>query len=171
MAILWRISCLLLAVFFSLAMVVQHNDPDWYVWIPIYALPCIISWIQVLKPDVIADSLFQVITKLSLLVYATLSIKLFAHFISFDGSTTSHESLFYPNGTNKTTSEELSILSSEEGRELLGSLIITLWLLLCCIHFVHYKDLTTGHKVFLAAFAVLPLILWLVHIAYDINLC
>lgn len=177
----WRIMCAIMVVFFTLASVVQHNDPDWFLWIPVYALPAFISFLQVIRLRIRETPEFQVVVKFALLIYCILDIKLFAQLISRDETSTESQSreeaqhvnaaVTSLNETSVVLAPSDSILATEEGREFFGSLIITVWLVLCCMQFTQVKDLTLGCRLLITSFVLLPLVLWAAHFYYGIDLC
>ncbi|XP_047945163.1 uncharacterized protein LOC125191791 [Salvia hispanica] len=46
-----RICCLLMASLFGLSTCFQFNDPDWYLWIPLYASACYVNLLKFCKPN------------------------------------------------------------------------------------------------------------------------
>lgn len=185
----WRCMCLIMGVFFTLASLVQHNDPDWFLWIPIYALPACISFIQVSKFKIRETPKFQIVVKFALFLYSVLDIKLFAQLISNQEdkelldindlqpkAAHVNESIALQKETESSkerssTSRNSSFLATEEGREFLGSLIITVWLVLCCLQFTRVKDISLGCRLLIISFVVLPFVIWFIHVYYGIDLC
>ncbi|XP_067164204.1 transmembrane protein 220 [Apteryx mantelli] len=107
---LWRLCNLLMAAFFGLAAAVQVNDPDAGLWIVVYFVPAALTLLVGLNPS-ITDNL----------VWRTLCDLHSAGCIV--GTILLAYSLFAYARTN--------ILHEEEGRELSGLLIITIWMSLC----------------------------------------
>ncbi|NWY03145.1 TM220 protein, partial [Nothoprocta ornata] len=107
---LWRLCSLLMAAFFGLAAVVQVNDPDAGLWIVVYLVPAALTLLVGLNPSVTDN-----------LVWRTLCDLHSAGCIV--GAILLAYSLFAYTRTN--------ILHEEEGRELSGLLIITIWMSLC----------------------------------------
>ena len=85
-----------MAAFFTLAAVVQHNDPDWFIWIPLYTIPAVISWTQCLLVRITGHPIYERCLKACFLIYAMVSLHLLAYYFS--------------HGTGH-------LLVSEEGRE------------------------------------------------------
>lgn len=152
MAWMWRLASVVMALFFGLATIVQHNDPDWLVWMCIYATPCTFSLVQALAPTTARDAVYRAIMRATLVFYVLLDIYLLASFFA-DGKGT--------------------FLDSEEGREFLGVLIIALWLGIS-LYFTDV-ELAKGSSTILATlvgiFCAMPLTVWLVHWLLEIELC
>lgn len=149
--ILWRMSNGLMSVFFYLAAAVQHNDPDWYLWMPLYLTPSVITTLQCFTSDISKDSHFQNILKVLLVIFTCISLHCLAYFLA-------HET---PN----------HILSSEEGRELLGSLIVTLWLLISSVYAIKLEEISVFGKYLIITFSLMPLVIWFFHYFFGIQLC
>lgn len=184
----WRIMCAIMVVFFTMSSVVQHNDPDWFIWVPVYVLPAFISFAQVIRVQIRETPVFQVVVKFALLIYCILDIKLFAQLISKNSGEEDESSKSSPrsgeethqrvnasltrlNETSSSLTPSESILATEEGREFFGSLIITFWLILCCLQFTRVANLSLGCRFLIASFVLLPLVIWFVHFFYGIDLC
>ncbi|XP_032995384.1 transmembrane protein 220 isoform X1 [Lacerta agilis] len=134
----WRLSNLVMAVFFGLAGAVQVNDPDPGLWIVAYSVPAALTLVVSLSPP-IADNI--VWRSLSDLHSAACLV----------GSAILGYSLF--------TNAQKSILHEEEGRELFGLLIVTVWMSLCRCS---AKNSLGGIHLAIAIFLSLsPFVMWL----------
>ncbi|XP_066472074.1 transmembrane protein 220 isoform X1 [Tiliqua scincoides] len=135
---LWRLSNLLMAVFFGLAGAVQVNDPDPGLWIVAYSVPAALSLVVGLNPP-IADNI----------VWKSLSDLHSAACVV--GSAILGYSLF--------ANAQKNILHEEEGRELFGLVIVTVWMGLCRSS---AKNSLGGIRLAIAvALSLFPFIMWL----------
>ncbi|XP_005101631.1 transmembrane protein 220 [Aplysia californica] len=144
----WRIINSLMATFFFLAAMVNVNDGDWYIWVPLYGFPCGLCALAVLRPSITGHILFRLIagTEFSLcLLYGIYQIYSLTTVIS--GVLENH-------------------LQHEEGRELGGLIIILAWTgLFMFSGFGSSQPMSnsTMFAVFLwttGTLAVLPLLTW-----------
>ncbi|XP_071477002.1 transmembrane protein 220-like [Diadema antillarum] len=110
---LWMLINIITGVFFSLAGLVQINDIDPYVWMPIYLIPACLCFTIVWNPEVVDKGLWRVIAIAHLIVclIATLVV----------GGTVIHY----------LEDRVINPLRYEEGRELCGVMIIDVWLTIC----------------------------------------
>ena len=150
MAVFWRIVNGVMATFFTLAATVQHNDPDWFIWIPLYSVPAVISVTQCLCVPITAHYRYERCLKGCLVIYTMISLHLLAHYFSHGSG---------------------HLLESEEGREFLGCLIIMAWILTCLVYGSGFKEITIKEKILVAFFSCLPLLIWAAHYFLDIQLC
>ncbi|NXV35725.1 TM220 protein, partial [Rissa tridactyla] len=108
--LLWRICNLLMAAFFGLAAAVQVNDPDAALWTVAYLVPSALTLLVSIKPSVTDNGVWRSLCDLHsagcIVGTIALACSLFA----------------YTQG---------NILHEEEGRELFGLVIITIWMSLC----------------------------------------
>ncbi|NWU95415.1 TM220 protein, partial [Upupa epops] len=107
---LWRFCNLLMAAFFTLAAAVQVNDPDTGLWMVVYSVPAALTLLVGINPSVTDNGVWRSLCDLHsagcIVGTIALACSLFA----------------YAQG---------NILHEEEGRELLGLLIIMVWMGLC----------------------------------------
>ncbi|CAM5097403.1 transmembrane protein 220 [Chelonia mydas] len=107
---LWRLCNLLMAAFFGLAAAVQINDPDAGLWIVVYIVPAVLTLLVGLNPSITDNVIWRSLSDLHsaacLVGTVALGCSLFAYAKS-------------------------NILHEEEGRELFGLVIITIWMNLC----------------------------------------
>ncbi|XP_014818169.1 PREDICTED: transmembrane protein 220 [Calidris pugnax] len=107
---LWRLCNLLMAAFFGLAAAVQVNDPDAALWTVVYLVPAALTLLVSIKPSITDNSVWKSLCDLHsagcIVGTIALACSLFA----------------YAQG---------NILQEEEGRELFGLVIITIWMSLC----------------------------------------
>ncbi|KAM6345213.1 transmembrane protein 220 [Alca torda] len=108
--LLWRICNLLMAAFFGLAAAVQVNDPDAALWTVVYLVPSALTLLVSIKPSITDNGVWRSLCGLHsagcIVGTIALACSLFA----------------YTQG---------NILHEEEGRELFGLVIITIWMSLC----------------------------------------
>lgn len=69
-----RALSLSMAVFFTLAAYVQHNDPDWVFWMAIYAVPAAVSIAQTVNISVTTHFVYYVLVRAALMFYAILTV-------------------------------------------------------------------------------------------------
>ncbi|XP_074745537.1 transmembrane protein 220 isoform X3 [Strix uralensis] len=107
---LWRLCNLLMAAFFGLAAAVQVNDPDAGLWTVVYLVPAALTLLVSINPSVTDNGVWRSLCDLHSAgcIVGTIALA---------------RSLFaYAQG---------NILHEEEGRELFGLVIITIWMSLC----------------------------------------
>ncbi|NXX97489.1 TM220 protein, partial [Centropus bengalensis] len=107
---LWRFCSLLMAAFFGLAAAVQVNDPDAALWTVVYLVPAALTLLVAINPSITDNGVWRSLCDLHL---AGCVLGTFALACSLFG---------YAQG---------NILHEEEGRELFGLVIITIWMSLC----------------------------------------
>ncbi|XP_074870887.1 transmembrane protein 220 [Carettochelys insculpta] len=107
---LWRFCSLLMAVFFGLAAAVQINDPDAELWIVIYVVPAVLTLLVGLNPSITDNIVWRSLSNVCSAVCLLGTVAL---------------------GFSLLTYAESNILHEEEGRELFGLVIITVWMSLC----------------------------------------
>ncbi|XP_071796708.1 transmembrane protein 220-like [Asterias amurensis] len=143
---LWSGINAVMAVFFALAAFVQLNDPDPYLWIPVYMIPSFLCSSIVWSSDAV-DSMCWHVT-------ATVHMCLCAVGIAVLTFQTRQQ----------MKNEMINPLALEEGRELFGLLIALMWILIC--KFSSRVKLVTSTKqqsALIWSFVLLgcaPLILW-----------
>ncbi|XP_075025859.1 transmembrane protein 220 isoform X3 [Calonectris borealis] len=107
---LWRLCNLLMAAFFGLAAAVQVNDPDAGLWTVVYLVPAALTLLVSINPSIADNGIWRSLCDLHsagcIVGTIALACSLFA----------------YAQG---------NILHEEEGRELFGLVIITIWMSLC----------------------------------------
>ncbi|XP_069728490.1 transmembrane protein 220 isoform X6 [Phaenicophaeus curvirostris] len=107
---LWRLCNLLMAAFFGLAAAVQVNDPDAGLWMVVYLVPAALTLLVGINPSVTDNGVWRSLCDLHsagcVVGTFVLACSLFV----------------YAQG---------NILHEEEGRELFGLVIITMWMSLC----------------------------------------
>ncbi|XP_022103462.1 transmembrane protein 220-like isoform X2 [Acanthaster planci] len=111
---LWTGINVVMAIFFALAAFVQINDPDPYIWIPIYLIPCLLCCAIVWSRDAV-DQLYWRVTAAVHMGFSILGIVILTFHV---GGLHMKQGFFNP-------------LGLEEGRELFGLLIALGWTLLC----------------------------------------
>ncbi|XP_070790674.1 transmembrane protein 220 [Pituophis catenifer annectens] len=135
---LWRLSNLIMAVFFGLAGAVQINDPDPGLWIVVYSVPASLALVVSLNPSVTDNILWRSISDLHSAACVMGSAVL---------------------GYALVTTAQNNILHEEEGRELFGLVIVTAWMSLCRNS---AKNSLGGFHLVVAIFLCLsPFVMWL----------
>ncbi|XP_044309689.1 transmembrane protein 220 isoform X2 [Varanus komodoensis] len=107
---LWRLSNLAMAVFFGLAGVVQINDPDPGLWIVAYSVPAALTLVVSFNPPIADNVVWKSLSDLHSVACAVGAAIL---------------------GYSLVANAQKNILHEEEGRELFGLLIVTVWMSLC----------------------------------------
>ncbi|XP_065708433.1 transmembrane protein 220 isoform X2 [Patagioenas fasciata] len=107
---LWRLCNLLMAAFFGLAAAVQVNDPDAGLWTVVYLVPAALTLLVSINPSITDHGVWRSVCDLHsagcIVGTIALACSLFAY-------------------------AQWNILHEEEGRELFGLVIITIWMSLC----------------------------------------
>ncbi|XP_026557904.1 transmembrane protein 220 [Pseudonaja textilis] len=135
---LWRLSNLIMAVFFGLAGAVQINDPDPGLWIVVYSVPASLALVVSLNPSVTDNIVWRSISDLHSAACVVGSAVL---------------------GYSLVTTAQNNILHEEEGRELFGLVIVTAWMSLCRNS---AKNSLGGFHLVMAIFLCLsPFVMWL----------
>ncbi|XP_025284155.1 transmembrane protein 220 isoform X3 [Canis lupus familiaris] len=107
---LWRACNWLMAAFFALAALVQVNDPDAQLWMVVYMIPAALSLLVGLNPLVTGNFIWKSVSTIHILVCIVWAVSLACHL---------------------WLHSQQNILHEEEGRELFGLVIITVWMSLC----------------------------------------
>ncbi|XP_054834234.1 transmembrane protein 220 isoform X2 [Eublepharis macularius] len=135
---LWRLSNFLMAVFFGLAGAVQVNDPDPGLWIVAYAVPAALTLVVSLNPPIADNIVWRSLSDLHSAACVVGSAIL---------------------GYTLLASAQKNILHEEEGRELSGLVIITVWMSLCR---GSAKNTLGGARLAIAIFlSLFPFVMWL----------
>ncbi|KAM8955772.1 transmembrane protein 220 isoform 1-T1 [Lycaon pictus] len=107
---LWRACNWLMAAFFALAALVQVNDPDAQLWMVVYMIPAALSLLVGLNPLVTGNFIWKSVSTIHILICIVWAVSLACHL---------------------WLHSQQNILHEEEGRELFGLVIITVWMSLC----------------------------------------
>ncbi|XP_012736262.2 transmembrane protein 220 [Fundulus heteroclitus] len=110
LSVVWRISNVLMSVFFALASYVQINDPDAGLWMVSYGVPAVLSALIGFRPQVTETLPWRRIADLHLMISSA------AIFIL---------------GWRLYAQRVTQIFQQEEGREFSGVMLTSVWLLLC----------------------------------------
>ncbi|NXP44999.1 TM220 protein, partial [Heliornis fulica] len=135
---LWRLCNLLMAAFFGLAAAVQVNDPDAGLWIVIYLVPAALTLLVGINPSITDNSVWRSLCDLHSTGCTVWTIVLAYTFFA------------YAQG---------NILHQEEGRELIGLLIVIIWMSLC--RSSAKSPLGRVHLAAALVVALFPLVSWL----------
>lgn len=111
--IVWKLTNLVMAVFFLLAAFVNHNDNDWYIWMPVYLLPAILTIPIAIDTTITENKYWKAVALVHLLMCCAFCIYQFVNLVE----------VYTDNFSNP--------LREEEGREVAGLLIIVIWLSVC----------------------------------------
>lgn len=154
--LVWRVVCLLMTLFFFMAAFFNINDSDWYLWVPIYALPGLMSLPLVFKPELLETKVWTYISVIHLTLccaYCLYTVVLV--FEAINGQLTNP-------------------LKHEEGREMAGLLIVIAWLAICRFTsmgrpgvIVSSKSMMSALLVMTITLAVLPLFIWSLCLVSD----
>ncbi|XP_062447489.1 transmembrane protein 220 [Rhea pennata] len=107
---LWRLCNLLMAAFFGLAGAVQVNDPDAGLWMVVYFVPATLTLLVGLNPSITDNLVWRTLCDFHSAGCVVGTILLACSLLAYTRTNLLHE---------------------EEGRELSGLLIITIWMILC----------------------------------------
>ncbi|XP_014783619.1 transmembrane protein 220 isoform X2 [Octopus bimaculoides] len=111
--IVWKVTNLVMAVFFFLAAFVNHNDSDWYIWIPVYLLPAILTILIAVDTNITENKYWKNLALVHLLMCCAFSV---------------YQLIILHEVYNDKFSNPLRV---EEGREFVGLAIIVFWLSVC----------------------------------------
>ncbi|XP_008415328.1 transmembrane protein 220 isoform X2 [Poecilia reticulata] len=110
LSVVWRLSNVLMSVFFTLASYVQINDPDAGLWVVGYAVPAVLCVFIGFRPQVTETSPWRRVADLHLL---------------------SSSAAVFMLGWKLYAERVTQIFQQEEGREFSGLTLTAVWLLLC----------------------------------------
>ncbi|KAK3575844.1 hypothetical protein CHS0354_008026 [Potamilus streckersoni] len=154
--LVWRFVCLLMTLFFFMAALFNINDSDWYLWVPIYGVPWLVSLPLVIKPELLETKVWTYISVIHLTLccaYCLYTVVLV--FEAINGQLTNP-------------------LKHEEGREMAGLLIVIAWLTICRFtnigrpgDIVSNKTMMSALLVMTITLAVLPLFIWSLCLVSD----
>ncbi|XP_038633794.1 transmembrane protein 220 [Scyliorhinus canicula] len=133
----WKVCNFCMAFFFALAAYVQINDPDAGIWIVAYVIPATLSLLVGLNPPITDNFIWKSLSELHMYMCSMVAI-LWAWRLQHGAKN--------------------NIFHEEEGRELLGLVIIVTWILLCR----HSGKYLGGCRLSIAVLiTALPFITWL----------
>ncbi|XP_071619885.1 transmembrane protein 220 [Heliangelus exortis] len=136
--VLWRLCNLLMAAFFGLAAAVQVNDPDAGLWTVVYLVPAALTMLVGINSSVTDNVVWKSLCDFHRAGCIVGTIALACSLSA------------YAQG---------NILHEEEGRELFGLVIITVWMSLCRNS---AKSPLSGVRLMAALFiALFPFVSWL----------
>uniref|UniRef100_T1ISY2 Transmembrane protein 220 n=1 Tax=Strigamia maritima TaxID=126957 RepID=T1ISY2_STRMM len=122
--IVWKFVNILMFLFFLLATLVQFNDDDACVWIPVYVIPAALSLAIVIKPKITSDSMWLTVTH----VHTACCICIFAYIVALLLQNMHKESFLLERKLNAKQQVHWNLLYYEEGRELVGLILVLIWL-------------------------------------------
>ncbi|XP_053211495.1 transmembrane protein 220-like [Panonychus citri] len=165
-----------MGIFFILATIVQHNDPDWYLWGTVYIIPAIMSFIQAFGPSIAAHYVYQAFIRSCGFLYSLLVLIHGFYFLSNGGTFMASGSsvpLIDPSVGDIENRESLTILETEEGKEFLGSLIALIWIIisiyLTTTSTVGDSAISRRFKLLIFVFTISPLTLWFILYLLESN--
>ncbi|NXD97972.1 TM220 protein, partial [Chaetorhynchus papuensis] len=135
---LWRLCNLFMAAFFGLAAAVQVNDPDAVLWMVVYLVPAALTLLVSINPSVTDNDVWRSLCDLHSGVCIVGTIALACSLFAYAQGNIFHE---------------------EEGRELSGLVIITVWMSLC--RSSAKSPLGRVHLVAAVVVALFPFVSWL----------
>ncbi|GBM40384.1 hypothetical protein AVEN_106130-1 [Araneus ventricosus] len=113
----WRGANAMMTLFFIMASGVQFNDPDPFLWVPLYGIAAILTISVTVRPNVTASRIWRyaywmhAAFCIGMLIYVLVALVLVA--------------------TNPKSDGSLNPLTYEEGREMAGIMITSIWLFTC----------------------------------------
>ncbi|CAL1263433.1 unnamed protein product [Larinioides sclopetarius] len=151
--IVWRVANAMMTLFFIMASGVQFNDPDPFLWVPLYGTAAILTISVTVRPNVTASRIWRytywihATFGIGMLIYVLVALVLVA--------------------TNPKSDGSLNPLTYEEGREMAGIMITSIWLFTCkqspTISSDSSQKLSKKENIVAVAvifLSLLPLILW-----------
>lgn len=135
---LWRCCNFCMSLFFGMAAYVQVNDPDAATWIVTYSIPAALSMFVSLNPRITDNIIWKGLSDLHSIACILGSIFLAWHLIIHT---------------------ERNLIHEEEGRELSGLLIVTVWMILC--RCTSYHSIGKFRLTLAAVITLLPFVSWL----------
>ncbi|XP_036884053.1 transmembrane protein 220 [Sturnira hondurensis] len=146
--VLWRACNGLMAAFFTLAAVVQVNDPDAELWMVVYMIPAGLTLLVGLDPLVTGNFIWKSVSAVHIFLCTAWAVCL-AHYLVLQ--------------------TQWNVLHEEEGRELTGLVIITAWMSLCHSSSKH----PVGGRIQLAVaiiIALFPFVAWVyIHVNKEMR--
>lgn len=152
-----RVCNTIMFVFLALSTYVQHNDPWPVVWITIYGVPCLLALVCVLDlKHHHLHRLFLVLCYVTI-IYLLITIVLFWVCLW----------KVYQDGW-----ASLNIMRHCEGRDLLGVMIVTVWMS-ANVHAINREvtypcKLSTTLKGMIVVASLTPFVLWFLHLMHII---
>ncbi|CAM1303140.1 TMEM220 (predicted) [Pycnogonum litorale] len=110
LTLLWKLSNLMMSTFFAVACFVQHNDPDPYIWMPVYGVAALLSLSIFINPKIRDHVIWRCFSILHMIMCVALII-----YVIIDL-------------TCVMSGSDANILELEEFRELFGLIITIGWL-------------------------------------------
>ncbi|KAF8794849.1 Transmembrane protein 220 like protein [Argiope bruennichi] len=151
--ILWRGTNAMMTLFFVMASGVQFNDPDPFLWVPLYGIAAILTISVTIRPNITAFRIWRYMYWIhaafciGMLIYVLVALILVA--------------------TNPKSDGSLNPLTYEEGREMAGIMITSVWLFTCkqspTISYDSPTKLSKKENMVAVAvlfLSLLPLLLW-----------
>ncbi|XP_054722686.1 transmembrane protein 220-like [Uloborus diversus] len=115
--VVWRGANVMMVIFFVMAAGVQFNDPDPYLWVPLYGVAALLTACVAVRPFLTNVKVWQ----LGYWMHTIYCIGMFFYvFVELVIA-----------ATNPQSDGSLNPLTYEEGRELAGVMITTIWMFIC----------------------------------------
>ncbi|XP_023930682.1 transmembrane protein 220 isoform X2 [Lingula anatina] len=141
----WQAINVVAAVFFALAAYVQINDPDPYIWIPIYFIPTLLCLTIAIKPILVENTAWRNVCVIHMAICLTGTLYLTVTVLEM------------------TLSTRVNPLQHEEGRELGGLILVMAWLAILRFSGIGSKS-GSGHMgallLLTATLSFAPLVFW-----------
>jgi len=152
----WKLINILMFLFFLLATIVQFNDDDAVVWIPVYVIPAALSLAIAIKPNITSDAMWLTVshvhTACCICIFAYIVVLLIQHI---------HKESHLVEKKQLTKEMEWNLLYYEEGRELVGLVLVLGWLKISKTVMTPGNPLQKSRMLLgLLAVPMIPVILW-----------
>lgn len=148
--IVWRIANGLMTIFFVMAVGVQFNDPDPYLWVPLYGTAALLTVCITIQPNFTGRKFWRLIYWIHTAFCIGMFCYVFVELIIV--------------AVNPKSDGSLNPLMYEEGRELAGIMITVIWLFTCKqsprIKSKNKSKRDIGIGVVVVILSLLPLFLW-----------
>ncbi|KAG8180127.1 hypothetical protein JTE90_012141 [Oedothorax gibbosus] len=159
--ILWRIANVMMTGFFAMASGVQFNDPDPFLWVPLYGTAALLSACISIQPNTSASKLWRSVYWLHTVYCIGMFLYVLVELIIV--------------ATNPQADGSLNPLTYEEGREMAGIMITIIWLFTCMQSPIISYDPLSKHQMKKSVFvlsvvliSIFPLFLW--YLCYSSSL-
>ncbi|GFQ89513.1 transmembrane protein 220 [Trichonephila clavata] len=115
--IIWRGANAMMSLFFVMASGVQFNDPDPFLWVPLYGTAGILTATITIRPNLSENKIWRC----AYWIHAIYCVGMFVYVLI----------ALVAVATNPQADGSLNPLTYEEGREMAGIMITAIWLFIC----------------------------------------
>ncbi|GIX76639.1 transmembrane protein 220 [Caerostris darwini] len=115
--IIWRGANAMMTIFFVMASGVQFNDPDPYLWVPLYGTAAVLTTLVTVRPSLSENQIWRCIYWIHAAFCTAMFVYVLVQLVMVS--------------TNPQTDGSLNPLTYEEGREMAGVMITAVWLFIC----------------------------------------